>query len=344
MQGLSSARLHMAVTFALFFFLATSAIAASQEGPRYLFRISTENTVGHVQTQAIERFARQLEESSLGRIEVRFHHSAQMFRDRDVIAALSSGKVEMAVPGMWQLDRYVPDVGLYMLPLFYGRTAEENYRLRDGKVGAIVSQRVETYLGVKVPGRWLDLGHAHLYFTDRQVSRHEDLNGLKIRIPGGVANQARLEAFGASPDVVPWPDVPNALQRDHLKGMLTTHETVRSAALWNNGIRFCFEDMEYFAQYVPIINSRFWHKLPTDLQQLVIDTWEAVVDDQRIAADIAQREARAELQAGGVSVIAPKPSELQKWRQIARQQEASTIRQMGVDPALVKMAEEAMGR
>lgn len=337
-----STRLRLVLlSFILSLSMGSGAVSA-QEAAQYLLRISTENTAGHVQTQAIERFGRQLEQASNGRIDVQFHHSAQLFRDRDVIAALSSGKVEMAVPGMWQLDRYVPDVGLYMLPLFYGRTAEENYRLRDGEVGNIVSRRVESDLGVEVLGRWLDLGHAHLYFTDKPVKRHEDLAGLKLRIPGGVANQARLAAFGADPLVVAWPDLPNALERGQVEGVLTTHETVRSAELWRTGVRFNFEDMEYFAQYVPIINARFWKGLSPELQQLLRNTWEEVVDDQRNAAAKAQLDARAALLAKGIKVVVPDAAALAEWRAVARQQESAMIRQMGVDPVLVETAAEAM--
>lgn len=143
-----------------------------------VLRISAENTVDHVQTKAIARFAAQLEQASNGRLKVRFYHGAKLFRDRDVIAALTTGKVDMAVPGMWQLDRYVPDAGLYMLPLFYGRPPEVHYRVRDGAIGREINRRIENNLNVVVPGRWLDLGYAHLYFTEQRISEHKQLTGL----------------------------------------------------------------------------------------------------------------------------------------------------------------------
>lgn len=310
--------------------------------PAYVMRISTENTGSHVQSQAIERFSRRLETASEGRIDVQFYHSAQLFRDRDVIAALSGGKVEMAVPGMWQLDRYVPDVGLYMLPLFYGRPTHEHYRVRDGEIGQTISHKIETDLGVKVPGRWLDLGYASLYFTDTPVTRHEDLEGVRIRIPGGAANRGRLETFKADPVVVAWPDLPNALERGQVQGILTTHETVRSAALWANGIRFGFEDLEYFAQYVPLINERFWRQLPEDLQQIVSSSWEACVDRQREAAAHAQHEARETLLANGINIVVPDSSALAHWRKVARQKEPALIKELGIDPALVILAQEVL--
>jgi C4-dicarboxylate-binding protein DctP len=325
---------------ALFVLLPTPFVSA--EDRVYVMRVSTENTAEHVQTQAIEAFAQRLEAASGGRIDVQFHHSAQLFRDRDVIAALASGKVEMAVPGMWQLDRYVPDVGLYMLPLFYGRSAQEHYRVRDGATGQAVNHQIEVNLGVIVPGRWLDLGHANLYFTDRAVTRHEDLSGLRIRIPGGAANRGRLQAFGADPVVIAWPDLPDALARGQALGVLTTHETVRSAELWRNGIRYGFEDMEYFAQYVPMINQQFWQRLPFDLRQQLRVNWEQIVDMQRQAASQAQEQARRELLANGVRLIAPAPEALAHWRAVAREHESVLVEQMGIEPTLLRQAEQVL--
>lgn len=317
-------------------------LGAVSAEPSHVMRISTENTAGHVQTQALERFSQQLEQASAGRIDVQFYHSAQLFRDSDVVAALARGKVEMAVPGMWQLDRYVPDVGLYMLPLFYGRSVAEHYRVRDGEIGQRISQRIESDLGVRVPGRWLDLGYASLYFTESRVVQHEDLQGLRIRIPGGAANRGRLEAFLADPVVVAWPDLPNALERGQIQGVLTTHETVRSAGLWRNGIRFGFEDREYFAQYVPMISDRFWQRLPADLRILIQDTWEQVVDAQRQAAARAQAQAREDLLANGIEIIVPDKTVLARWRRIARRREAALVNELDITPALVEQAQEVL--
>ncbi|WP_298721545.1 TRAP transporter substrate-binding protein DctP [uncultured Oceanisphaera sp.] len=337
-----NSRRWFAVLAAMLTLLGGNGLARAQASLPQVLRISTENTAEHVQTQAIARFARQLERASDGRLEVRFHHSARLFRDRDAIAALTGGKVEMVVPGMWQLDRYVPDVGLYMLPLFYGRAAEQHYAVRDGEIGRMVSRRIESDLGVRVLGRWLDLGHAHLYFTDAHVSRHADLAGLRVRIPGGAANRGRLEAFKADPVLIAWPDLPNALERGQVQGMLTTHETVRSAALWSKGIRFGFEDMEYFAQYVPMINARFWNGLSEELRQLVRDTWDQVVDAQREAAARAQREARKVLQDNGVEIVKPDEKVLAQWRHIAGKQQPALVHEIGIDPLLVERAQQVV--
>ena len=320
---------------ALVLVLALAGPALAQTAVPVL-RISTENTADHIQTKALQRFVEVVRKAAGGRLDIRLHHSAELYRDRDVIKALLQGKVEMAVPGTWQLDRFQPDMGMFLLPMFYGRSAAVNYALRDGPIGQELNARLESAQGVKVLGRWIDLGFAHIYGVGRPITRPEDLQGLRIRIAGGDANAARLEAFGAIPSVIPWPDLPLALDQGRIDGVLTSHETVASAALWKHGIRYAFEDFEYFPQYVPMVNLQFWNRLPTDLRAVLQASWEEMVEPARTAAAAAQTAARQELARNGVRFTHTSPEQRAVWRERLMTRQPELVRTMGLDEALVE--------
>lgn len=299
-----------------------------------LLRISTENGSDHEQTRAVARFAQVLAQRTAGRLEVRYYHSAELFRDRDVMKALQLGKVEMAVPGTWQLDRYAPDFGIFLLPMFYGRNADTNYLLRDGPIGREIAGRLEAATDVKVLGRWIDLGFAHVYGVRHRIAGYEDLKGLVIRVAGGEANLRRLHAFGAEAQVVAWPDLSAALARGTITGILTTHETIVSAQLWKDGVSWVFEDREYFPQYVPIIAGKLWNSLSEDLQQTIIATWEEQVTSARALAAEAQDEARAALKSHGIGITTPSPAILAGARQRLMAQQEALVEALGIDPVL----------
>ena len=307
-----------------------------------LMTISTENTTSHVQTKAVQAFVDEVSRRSHGQIKVRYYHSARLYRDRDVIAALKQGAVDMAVPGMWQLDRFVPDTGLYMLPMFYGLPRAVHHRVRDGEIGQQVNQSISRTLGVYIPGRWLDLGYANLFFTDKPVAQLSDLKALQIRIAGGVANRDRILAFGATPHIIAWPDLQHALKTHRVDGLLTTYETVRSARLWRVGIQYAYEDMEYFPQYVPMLNKQFWQRLPDDLKKCIVESWDSIVDDERKAALDAQRAARNELLANGVKINVASPQDLELARKHALLRQNAIISETGINPDLVEMATQEL--
>jgi C4-dicarboxylate-binding protein DctP len=312
------------------------ATAATARAEVPVLRISTENVADHVQTEAVARFAEVLAQRAAGRLEVRHYPAAELYRDRDVIKALELGKVEMAVPGTWQLDRYAPDFGIFLLPMFYGRGAETNHVLRDGPIGREIAGRLERALDVKVLGRWIDLGFAHVYGVARPIAGYDDLHGLVVRVPGGEANLRRLRALGAEARVVAWPDLPTALARRAVTGILSTHETVVSARLWEQGVTSAFEDSEYFPQYVPLVSAKLWHSLPADLQDLIMGTWEELVMPARALAAEAQESARATLKAHGIGITTPTAAALAAARQQLMTQQEQLIPALGIDPALAR--------
>ena len=300
-----------------------------------LMRISVENTDKHVQTQAVKRYADEIKEKLQGRIDVQFFDNARLFRDQDIIQALAQGKVEMGVPGTWHVSRFEPNVEIFLLPLFYGRPAQANYNVLDGAVGQTIVARLEGNLQLKVVGRWIDLGHAHLFGVGKKILRHEDIKGLRVRVAGGAANKLRIQALGGRPTIIPWPDLPEYLQQGRVDAVLTSYETVQSAMLWKKGIKYAFEDREYFPQYIPLVRLSFWNKLSDDMQRILTDTWEKHVDAARHEAAEAQINAKNILVQNGVEVVIPDPHQMETWRQKMLSKQDEFVKILKIDPELV---------
>ncbi|MDP2679105.1 MAG: TRAP transporter substrate-binding protein DctP [Rhodoferax sp.] len=308
------------------------------------FRISTENTPAHFQTKVVQRFSDELARRTKGRLEVEFRHSAQLFRDQDVIRAVNEGKVEMAVPGNWQLDRYDPWASLLTLPMFMGRSAAEHHSFRDGKVGQEISDHLAKSLNVVIPGRWIDLGYAHVFTSTKSIGGFEDMAGLRIRIAGGSAVAAHLSAVGAIPTIVAWPDFPNVFQQGRLDGLLTTYETIASAKLWTIGVKHVTENQAYFAQYIPVVSQSYWDSLAPDLRQAVRESWESVVDDARVRAGEAQKIAKLSLIAHGVAVTELSPLAIKAWRTQAMKDQNTLATKIGIPHALLQESERLLAR
>lgn len=318
--------------------LLLATTAAAQDAPR--LRLSTENGVDHVQTKIVMRFVERVRQHADGKLVVDYQHSARLFRDADVVRAMRTGQVEMAVPGIWQLDRAEPSFALFLLPQFYGLGSTANYRVRDGALGRLVSERLATNARLQVLGRWIDLGFAHVFTIDPAVQTADDLNGLRIRLPGGEASVWRLTELGAQPQIIPWPDVPNALRLRAVNGLVSTYESVENAELMRLGLRYAYEDQAYFAQYVPVVARSFWNRLDPTLQSLLTECWEAEVEAGRAFAAQEQAEARARLAAQGMRIATPSVSALAETRRRLLVRQGELVAALGIDPALVAMAAE----
>ncbi len=326
-------RFHRFVAVAMVCGFATVANAAAQP----VFRISLENARDHVQVRVVQEFADALAARTVGRLRVEVYPEAGLFRDRDVVRALSDGKAEMAVPGTWQLDRFEPSVGVLLLPVFYGRPPSYLYEHIDGELGAELGRRIAASTGAVVLGRWIDLGPIHLFTVAAPIRTHADIVGLKLRYAGGVMNELRLAALGAVPLGIAWPDFPEHLRRRAVDGVLTSYESIASAALWEAGIRYAFEDSQYFGRYVPLISAGFWRRIPEDLRQIIATTWEEQVVLAREQAADAQERAKQTLRLHGVTVVVPTAAELDAARSRLLAVQPELIERLGIDAEIISI-------
>lgn len=309
---------------------------------RPVMRISVENTDAHVQTIAVRRFAELVAQRLGDRLEVRFYSSASLFRDSEIVKALARGRVEMGVPGTWQIDPFVPEVGVFQLPSFYGTRPELVYQFLADKTGQDLQALIEEELFVVIPGSWMDLGFVHLFSTKKPIRTYQDIEGMRIRAAGGYVNEARIARMGGIPVIIPWPDLPSRLEQNQVSGLLTSYESIRSAALWEKGIRYAFEDRQYFAQYIPMISDHFWNNLSPDMQSVLAECWETAAGEQRTAAAEAQKSAREELIREGVLITVPEPEEVLTMKQKLLEQQDTIAETLGIPQDLVNALEEFM--
>ena len=314
---------------------AGGELAARPAAAAETMRISIETNPSHMRNISTEAFIKRVNERLGGRVQPELFPSAQLFRDRDIPRALRQGGVEMGQPGWWNLDGNAPDAALPSLPMFYGLEPSLVHRILDGPAGEAINKRIEDRLRVKVLGRWWDLGPQHLFSATKPINDYADLDGMRIRHPGGSANAERIRILGANPVLVPWPDVPLALSQHTVDGLITTFESANTAKLWDAGVKHCFEDNQSFNQYIPLVNQVFWNKLSAADQKALGQAWEDGVDAERSAAAKAQADARKVLLDKNITIVTPTAEAIVKARKRLMDSQDSIVKDIGIDQQLV---------
>lgn len=322
----------VAATAGLAVLMSGTAMAADK------FRISLETNANHVKNITIDKWVKAVRDRIGDKLEFEIYPSSQLYRDRDIARALRQGAVEMGVPGTWQLDGLDPNFAITSLPTFYGMPEELIIAVADGPVGEAINKRADEKLGVKVLGPWMNLGFNQFFLGGTKAESIADLKGLKFRIPGGTANARRLEVMGAVPNAIPWADAPLALQSRVVDGLVSTHESIMTGQLWDSGIRYAFEDRQWFSQYVPMVSKRFWDRQPEDVQKALVEAWMEVIGESRVQARAAQVNAKAENEKNGITVVAASDEDLAAFRAELMKHEDALIETMKIDAEIVKMA------
>ena len=324
---------------------ATAAIvfAFPAFSAEHTLEISLETGPNHIRNIILTEIADDIEKVSGGRLELKIFHGASQYKGRDVATALAQGALDMGFPGNWHMATILPEFNLNGLPMFYGMPREEQYKVWDGATGQEMNRRIEEKLGVVVLGPWMDLGYSTMFFTNDKVTSLDQLQGMKIRAPGGAAFIARFNAFGATGVSIPFPDVPQALQRGTVDGVSTTHESVRSAKLWDAGLRYAIDDYQVFNQYIPVVSAKAFNKLPEDLQVILRQAWLDSVDKARDLAAKRQASAMKEGANNGMSHFIASKEDRTAMRERLMEVQSTLIRELRIDPVLVELAKTDLG-
>lgn len=317
--------------------LSTTAYAE-----QYKIDVSLETGPNHIRNISIKKWADTLNEKSGGRLKINVFEGASKFKGSAVPTALAQGTLDMGVPGTWHLTKFIPDFGVIFLPMFFGHDRHISYKVMDGAIGEELIKKVEDKLDVKILGRFIDIGGAITFMKTQPVAGPQDYKGQRIRIAGSAAHARRYEALGANAVKISWPDVPQALQTGMVDGVMTAFESVRSAKLWDSGIKFAYVDQHAFHQYVPMINRTLWEKLPADLQSLAISTWDEAVDPQREFTAKRDAAARAEAIKNGVSVTDASPADISKLRGLLMPIQKDVIKELRIDAGFADRVQKAI--
>ena len=320
------------------FFLALGLFLAGPvmaQGKVYEFKISVDSNENHHRNKGLHVFMDLLVKNSQGQLKPKFFHSAQLYKDKDLPKALKMGSVDMGLPGIWQLEGVAASTAITALPMFYGLPAKLTKDLVDSEVGQLISQDLEKRVGVKVLGKWAYHGYLDTGVKERPIKDWTDFKGLKIRHHGGAVNALRLQSFGASPILIPWPDLPMAMVQGTADGCVTTLKSFESAKLWETGLKYVTKDKQYYLHNIPMVSRVFWNKLPQGLQKAMLDTWEQHIEKAREITDREQSQAQGILKGKGVTIFEPSDDELLKWRRQAMTVQEAIVKELKLDTALV---------
>lgn len=220
----------------------------------------------------MEFFKEKVEEYSDGRLEVTIFPNAQLGPITQEFSMVLSGTVEASynlggilegvdpAEAIWNIPfliKVAPGQGEHMRRVMESDAVEEILSRRLAERGLMRLGHIPTLTGFMLVGN-----------NVRPVERLEDLEGLRIRHPGGLMGELYIEELGGSPMTIAGAEVPVALQQGVVDGLVTTPVHYHDAR-WHTQ----YMTLPFYASYgLPFVaNLEWWQSLPADLQEIVVE-------------------------------------------------------------------------
>lgn len=272
-------------------------------------------------------------EKSGGRLYVDFRPLSQMGGEKDVIAKLKLGAIQGMMSSSVAAANISARLGIVNLPYVvdtfdkldtFRNTPETWEPFANGaqKQGLIVADI--TGYG---PYGWA---------TTTPVKTVEDAKKTNFRIAQAPVNTDIYKAWGLKFTVMPWPDVPQALQTGVITGL--DHTAIVCNITKKFTIAKSFTELNY-AQglFIHLINKRWLKKLPADLQEILLSVISEESEKARIATRAQHENQVAQAKEAGVEFITLSSEDvktlknmaepvLQKWSEKIGPEYMATVR------------------
>lgn len=201
-----------------------------------------------------------------GKIYVDFRPLSQLGGEKDVINKLKFGAVQGMMSSSVAAANIAPVLGIVNLP-YVVDSFEKLEKFRSNEQLWKPFQDAALSKGMQV----LDFtGYgSYGWATTKPVATREQAQGVNFRIAQAPVNIDVYKAWNLKFAVLPWPDVPQALQTGVIDGL--DHTPIVCNISKKFTVAKYYTQLDY-AQglYVHIINKKWLKKLPPDLQEIFL--------------------------------------------------------------------------
>ena len=260
-----------------------------------------------------EKFKELAEERTKGRVKVEVYANSTLYKDNEEVDALQLGAVQMLAPSLAKFGPLgVREFEVFDLPYLFDNY-DELHKVTRGPVGASLLKKLDAK-GIVGLAYW-DNGFKDMS-ANKPLRKPEDFRGLKMRIQSSKVLDSQMRALGASPQVMAFSEVYQALQTGVVDGTENPPSNFYTQKMHEVQKYLTLSNHHYLA-YGVIVNKKFWDGLPADIRTTLEG---AMADATTYADDIAKKENDDAIEAvrksGRTEIITLTPEEKLAWKRV----------------------------
>lgn len=303
--------------FAISVFLLGSSIAGAQT-----LKIATLAPEGSFWMVEMRAAAKEIEESTDGRVKFRFYGGGVQGNDNQVRRKMRIGQLHGATFTSGSLGGFYRDSELYSVPLTFRNMDEVQYVRKHMDQGIRQSLEQAGMVNFGFAGA----GFGYL-MSNRPISTLEDLSGQKTWVQDGdKISYAAFKALGISPVTMPLTDVLTGLQTELLDSAAVS--PVGAVILQLHTKLSYITDLPLSYVYgALVIDAKPFSRLSEADQAVVRSVMERIYKKIDEASIRDNTEALAALTSKGLELIAPVAAEVPRWQELVAESNLQVAKQ-----------------
>lgn len=260
-------------------------------------------------------FEKEVEARTKGAIDVEIYDSAQLYKDKEVPAAVGSGAIEA---GVASLTRYVGDapvVDVFYMPFLLNSEAKVRAAVAEGSVIRTTIEKEVAKTGGEIL-YWQAYGGAVLLSKGGPIRTPADMKGKKARVFGKTLGDF-VTAAGGAPTLISGSEQYLAYQRGTVDIGMTGVSGVKSRKLWEVMDTITVTNHADI-EFVVVVNTKWWNGLSKATQGHIRAAAKVAQESVRDAMTQIEADAYAAAKANGMKVVKLSDKELDAWKAVSK--------------------------
>ncbi len=222
--------------------------------------------------------AERVKQKSGGRFDITVFHSGQLGTDIDTFTQVRIGGVQMMVLSNVITATAAPLTSALSMPFAF-KNYDEVWAAADGKLQALLREDLKK-AGYLTTNKILDSGFHQITNNKGPINTVDDIQGLKLRAPPSPIQVSTWKAIGAAPASMNFSELYTALQTGVVDGQESPASLAKTTRLYEVQKYMSITSHMWDGWYT-LINPRAFGKLPKDMQDLVMESFDQAGIDER---------------------------------------------------------------
>lgn len=200
----------------------STASTSKSSGPRVI-KVTTKFVDNEQTAKSLVKVCEGINKRSGGTLDLQLYTGGTFPIGKDGMELVTSGADVILVDGINFLGDYVPDYNAVTGPFLYTSFDEYLAMTKTDLVKRLNDEALKQ--GIKVLSLDWVFGFRSM-MLNKPVTKPADMKGVKIRVPTSQLYTYTMEAMGASPVAMPYPDTYSAIQQgviDGVEGSIMTY-------------------------------------------------------------------------------------------------------------------------
>ena len=273
-------------------FIFQTADASSKDTIKWRFFAFTGAV--HPITKYFQGFAADVKEKTKGRLEITVYPGGELpYKAFDTVKIVSQRQVELADGYGGFISGDVPFLGVYSLP-FLVTTCDDVQKAVDATKDLLDEELGKRDVQILYRSYW----PSQTLWSVKPLASLNDLKGRKWRGKGSEEN-AFFSKFGAIPMTLATAEVPTAIQRNVVDGVISAAFNIVGAG-WVEMFKYALLIELYQPFDFILMNRSAFNELPEDIKKILVET--ALHHQKKMTVEVPvglENEARDKLKKAG---------------------------------------------